>query len=158
MAASHTAIDRRALITGRLLRPDRVVRPPSGEIASILVQARPERLASVEAAIVVLDGCEIYGRDRGTITRSPSGVYTIDPGNGATFNLDDPDFNFRSLLGNAVLRWEYRPGSTLFVVWQQRRTDVEPLGDFDFSRDYRGLLDHAPENVFAVKATYWIGL
>jgi len=64
VAASHTAIDRRALITGRLLRPDRVVRPPSGEIASILVQARPERLASVEAAIVALDGCEVYGRDR----------------------------------------------------------------------------------------------
>ena len=101
---------------------------------------------------------EIYGQDRGTITRSLSGVYTIDPGNGATFRLNDPDFNFRSLLGNAVLRWEYRPGSTLFVVWQQRRTDVVPVGDFDFSRDYSALLDHAPENVFAVKATYWIGL
>src|SRR5260221_377741 len=79
-------------------------------------------------------------------------------GNGSTFTVDDPDFNFRSLLGNAVMRWEYRPGSTLFLVWQQRRTDVEPMGGFDFSRDYRGLLNQAPENVFAVKATYWIGL
>ena len=63
MTTSHTAIDRRALITGRLLRADRVIAPPGGEIASILVQARPDRLAGVEAAIVVLDGCEIYGRD-----------------------------------------------------------------------------------------------
>ena len=63
MAKPHTAIDRRALITGRVLRDDRVVNPPGGEIASILVQARPERLASVEAAILTLDGCEIYGRD-----------------------------------------------------------------------------------------------
>ena len=85
-------------------------------------------------------------------------MITVTRLNGPAFALGDPDFNFRSLLGNAVLRWEYRPGSTLFLVWQQRRTDVEPMGGFDFSRDYRGLLDHAPENVFAVKATYWIGL
>ena len=63
MAKPHTAIDRRALITGRVLRDDRVVNPPGGEIASILVQARPERLTGVEAAIAALAGCEIYGRD-----------------------------------------------------------------------------------------------
>jgi nitrate reductase NapD len=63
MAAHHTAIDRRAVITGRLLNPDRVVVPPGGEIASILVQARPECLAGVEANILALAGCEIYGRD-----------------------------------------------------------------------------------------------
>ncbi len=62
MARPRTAIDRRALITGRLLQTDQVVAPP-GEIASILVQARPERLVGVEAAIVALAGCEIYGRD-----------------------------------------------------------------------------------------------
>jgi len=85
-------------------------------------------------------------------------VYTVDPGNGSTFAFGDPNFNFRSLLGNAVARWEYRPGSTLYFVWQQTRTDVEPFGDFQFSRDYSGLIHHAPENVFAIKATYWIGL
>jgi nitrate reductase NapD len=63
VARLHSAIDRRALIAGRLLPPDRVVAPPGGEIASILVQARPERLASVETAILALEGCEIYGRD-----------------------------------------------------------------------------------------------
>ena len=63
MAKPNSAIDRRALITGRLLNPDRVVAPPGGEIASILVQARPERLADVETAIAALPGCEIYGRD-----------------------------------------------------------------------------------------------
>ena len=63
MARVHSAIDRRALITGSLLKADRVIAPPNGEIASILVQARPERLVDVEAAIVALAGCEIYGRD-----------------------------------------------------------------------------------------------
>jgi len=57
----HTVIDRRALFSGRL--PDRVIVPPGGEIASILVQARPERLADVEAAILATAGCEIHGRD-----------------------------------------------------------------------------------------------
>jgi len=58
-----TAINRRALITGRALGSERVVTPPGGEIASILVQARPEQLDEVEAAIVALPGCEIHGRD-----------------------------------------------------------------------------------------------
>ena len=63
MARAYTKIDRRTLITGRLLKADPVVAPPGGEIASILVQARPERLVAVEASIVRLDGCEVYGRD-----------------------------------------------------------------------------------------------
>jgi nitrate reductase NapD len=63
MATHQFAIDRRSLITGRLLNPERVIAPPGGEIASILVQARPERLAEVEAAILLLEGCEIYGRE-----------------------------------------------------------------------------------------------
>lgn len=58
-----TTINRRALITGRALTAERVVAPPGGEIASILVQARPEQLNAVEAAIVALPGCEIHGRD-----------------------------------------------------------------------------------------------
>ncbi len=63
MAPFQPAIDRRALITGRIINPDRVVTPPEGEIASIIVQARPENLDEVEAAITALRGCEIYGRD-----------------------------------------------------------------------------------------------
>jgi len=60
-------LDRRALISGRLVDADRVIAPPGGEIASVLVQARPERLAAVEAAILALSGCEIHGRDFGKL-------------------------------------------------------------------------------------------
>jgi periplasmic nitrate reductase NapD len=59
----HSAIDRRALITGRISAHDRVVPPPGAEIASILVQARPEHLAEVENAVTAMNDCEIYGRD-----------------------------------------------------------------------------------------------
>ena len=60
---AQSTLNRRALITGRVLTADRVVAPPGCEIASIIVQARPERLAALEAAITALAGCEIHGRD-----------------------------------------------------------------------------------------------
>lgn len=60
---AHTTLNRRALITGRVLSTDRVISPPGCEIASILVQARPERLNELEAEIAAMPGCEIHGRD-----------------------------------------------------------------------------------------------
>jgi hypothetical protein len=86
--------------------------------------------------------------------------YTLDPDRDratANFEFGNPDFNFRSLRGNAVLRWEYRPGSTLFVVWQQQRSGVESFGDFDLSRDSRGVFRAPPDNVFVIKMSYWFG-
>jgi hypothetical protein len=104
---------------------------------------------------------DVYGANRGTIARSSSGVYTVDP-DGATgaapaFSFGDPNFNVRNLRGNAVLRWEYRPGSAIFVVWQQQRSGFEPIGDFDTSRDVGAIFRTVPTNVFLIKATYWIG-
>lgn len=63
MLKSRAAIDRRSLITGKVLAVDRVIAPPDGEIASVIVQVRPDRLADVEAAILALAGCEVHGRD-----------------------------------------------------------------------------------------------
>ena len=60
---AQAKLNRRAVITGKVINLDPIVPPPGGEIASILVQARPECLASVEAAILTLEGCEIHGRD-----------------------------------------------------------------------------------------------
>jgi hypothetical protein len=82
-------------------------------------------------------------------------TFDFDPVTGST---DQSDFNFRSLRGNAVLRWEYRPGSALFLVWQQFRSGLEPFGEFNFGRDVRGVFKTRPENVVAVKATYWLPL
>lgn len=73
---AHTRLNRRALITGRIVSTDRVISPPGCEIASILVQARPERLAELEVEITALPGCEIHGRDaRGklvVVTEAPN--------------------------------------------------------------------------------------
>jgi hypothetical protein len=103
-----------------------------------------------------------YGVDAGTLTRdAPNGAYTADPdgagGPAAPFTFGDPNFTSRSLRGTAVLRWEYRPGSTMFFVWTQQRAGSDSHGDFDFRRDYGALLGDRPDNVFLVKATYWLG-
>lgn len=63
MTRADATIDRRALITGRVVDTDRVVAPPEGEIASVLVQVRPEHLGEVAASIADLNSCEVHDRD-----------------------------------------------------------------------------------------------
>jgi hypothetical protein len=69
---------------------------------------------------------------------------------------DNPDFNSRSFRTTNVLRWEYKPGSALFVVWQQGREDVLEEGRFRFGPDFRGVFGAPARNVFLVKWSYWI--
>ena len=88
-------------------------------------------------------------------------LYRLDTDGGAAadrgFRFGNNSFNVRSLRGNAVLRWEYRPGSTLFFVWQQNRSGSAAYGDFELGRDTGAIFDARPDNVFVVKATYWLG-
>lgn len=103
----------------------------------------------------------IYGKDMGSISYAPStATYTIDPdgsGPAAPFTVANPDFTYRSLRGNAVLRWEYRPGSTVFFVWTQERTGTDAVGTFDFNRARTALFRDRPTNIFQIKVNYWIG-
>ncbi len=73
-------------------------------------------------------------------------------------SFGDRDFNVVSLRGNAVLRWEYRPGSTIFLVWQQRRYDNRGFGDFELGRDAGDMLALEPDNILILKVNYWLGL
>lgn len=107
-----------------------------------------------------------FGRDNGSTVATNSDAagevtgYTVDPdgaGPAAPFTFGNPDFNSRSLRGTGVLRWEYRPGSTLFFVWTQQRQGFDNYGDFNFTRDRSALFRDRPTNVFQIKATYWLG-
>lgn len=74
----------------------------------------------------------------------------------ATAGTAPANFNFKQFNSNAVVRWEYRPGSTLFLVWQQGRIeDRNDPGSFALDRDYRSLFGAHPINTFLVKATYF---
>jgi len=69
------------------------------------------------------------------------------------------DFNVKQFNSSAVVRWEYRPGSTLYVVWQQGREQYDRnLGDFRATRDYADLFGTLPNNTFLIKASYWLNL
>jgi hypothetical protein len=68
------------------------------------------------------------------------------------------DFNVRSFRTTNVLRWEYKPGSSLFVVWQQNRSGFAEIGDFAFGRDFAGVFAAPAHNVFLVKLSYWLNM
>ncbi|MBS4028854.1 MAG: hypothetical protein KGZ58_09465, partial [Ignavibacteriales bacterium] len=106
-----------------------------------------------------------YGENGSTVTHivdasTNDDYYEVDPdginGNAPPFTFGNPDFNYKSLRGNAVLRWEFLPGSTMFFVWTQSQTNFQNPGDFSFGRDFRQLVTNADyENVFLVKLSYW---
>ena len=84
-------------------------------------------------------------------------VYTSDlNGDGVVdIQFDNPAFNVREFRSNTVLRWEYRPGSTFFVVWSQgRHSDGDSA--FSLPRDATQLFRTAPENVLLLKMTRWM--
>ncbi len=68
----------------------------------------------------------------------------------------DPDFNYQSFRSTNVLRWEYKPGSTLYVVWQQGREQSTEQGTFSFNRDFGRVFRIPSSNVFLVKMSYWL--
>ncbi|HJP87200.1 MAG TPA: DUF5916 domain-containing protein [Gemmatimonadaceae bacterium] len=71
---------------------------------------------------------------------------------------DDPGgFNFKALQSNVVMRWEYKPGSTLFLVWNQGRQGFNNIeGDRAFTGDIRDLMSLHPANTFLIKVSYWL--
>jgi len=66
------------------------------------------------------------------------------------------DFNTKSFRSNVVLRWEWKPGSTLFVVWQQNRAATDLLGSRATLGDMFHSISVPGDHVLAVKTTFWI--
>jgi hypothetical protein len=99
----------------------------------------------------------VYGMDKGNATETTDGT-VIDPGDGgAAFTVPEQNFTVRSFRANAVLRWEWRPGSTFFLVWQQNRQNDDTSGNLQLGDDLDALFSGgASRNVLAVKASYWL--
>jgi hypothetical protein len=89
-------------------------------------------------------------------TPATGGDLRIDRGPGrSALTLEDPAFSVHELESNAVLRWEYRPGSALFLVWAQTRDEDTGVPDFSVPRQARTLWRADGTNVLLVKASYW---
>ena len=96
-----------------------------------------------------------YGENGIAQVRLPDGTTRVVDGASA-FSFTKSDFNVRSFRSNVVLKWEWRPGSTLFVVWQQDRASEAAYGDHVGPRDLFGSFSASGDNVFVVKTTLWL--
>jgi hypothetical protein len=96
-----------------------------------------------------------YTEAAGTFNATRNEIYPNGAAGDTIPLFNNSDFNFRSLRGNAVLRWEYMPGSTLFVVWQHQRDDSDGVGTFRFRYAMDRMFAHEPNNMFMVKVSYY---
>jgi hypothetical protein len=92
-----------------------------------------------------------------TISENPAGVSTVTDG-ATTFTIPQLDFNRLSFRSNLVLRWEWLPGSTAFLIWQQSRQEEEKVGQLINPRDVWNSTQVAGDNFFVVKVSYWLGV
>ena len=82
--------------------------------------------------------------------------YIATPSDGGRpFEFDDPDFNFKSLRVNAIFRWEWRPGSALYLVWTEQREDDRRPGQFRLRRDLGSTFSAPGDDVLMFKLAYW---
>ena len=91
-----------------------------------------------------------------TFTRNPDGSATVNDG-ASSFALPALDFQRLSFRSNLVLRWEWLPGSTAFLVWQQSRQDFGPAGTLIRPRDLWDSVSADGDNFLVAKVSYWIG-
>jgi hypothetical protein len=88
---------------------------------------------------------------------SESEVYHVQmDGNGSNYSFDNPNFHFLQYRSNLVYRWEYKPGSTIFLVWSQGRTTDGSDANFMFGNYADELRNTHPQNDFLVKISYAI--
>lgn len=105
----------------------------------------------------------VYGDNGSSAEKilSPEGQllgYSLDPDGSGAANprtIRNPDFRYTSLRGNAVLRWEYRKGSTLYFVWTQTREGYDANGEFNFGESFDNLVSLKSDNIFLLKLSYW---
>ena len=96
-----------------------------------------------------------YGTDGTTAATQADGSLLVTDGS-AAFRVSNNDFNVRSLRSNVVLRWEYRPGSTVYLVWQQDRRVSETIGTrIGFGDPFRALGEPG-NNYFVIKTSFWL--
>ncbi len=89
---------------------------------------------------------------------STDNVYQVADEPGLTYSFDNPDFNVKEFKSNFVARWEYVPGSTLYIVWSQGSSRYNSYGDFNLRQDMNDMIDIHPHNIFLIKLSYRFSL
>ncbi len=85
-------------------------------------------------------------------------IYRInEPVSSLSYEFENPDFNVKEFLSNMVFRWEYRPGSFIYLVWSQTRSGYNPYGQLRFNEDFSDIWDIHPTDALMLKISYRIG-
>jgi hypothetical protein len=92
-----------------------------------------------------------------TIEENENGVSTVTDG-ATTFQIPQLDFNLLSFRSNLVLRWEWLPGSTAYLIWQQNRESQTPAGELVGPSEMWNSTKIPGDNFFVLKISYWLGI
>jgi hypothetical protein len=113
------------------------------------------RKATDTLAPAYSDRFHVYGPDEISYSGAHNAYHVTEADTGESYSFASPDFSFRQFRSNLVARWEFKPGSSLYVVWSQGRTSEEPLWQSGFQGNWQALWDRPADNVFLVKLSYW---
>jgi hypothetical protein len=88
------------------------------------------------------------------------GTYLIDEDRDGEvdYEISDPDFNVKAFNSNLVVRWEFSPGSLVYLVWSQGRSGTASDGSFSFRRDIQDLFEIHPHDIFLLKVSRWLSI
>jgi hypothetical protein len=101
------------------------------------------------------DRFHLYGPEEIEYRPETNSYRVTEAESGSSYSFPNPDFSFRQFRSNLVARWEWKPGSSLYVVWSQGRTSAVPLWDDSLGDNWSELWGTRPDNVFLVKLSYW---
>ncbi len=137
------------------ITPDLTVQLYASPFVSTGRYSRFKRIADPRAA-AYRDRFSIFGDQQ--IVHDPEGdVFEVDENQDGTvdYSFDDPDFDVRELNSNLVIRWEYRPGSAIFLVWSQVRDESALAGDLEFREQLDRLFSAPSHDVVLLKVSKW---
>jgi hypothetical protein len=91
---------------------------------------------------------------------TPDGKIQLQPKNESypPFSISNPDFNFQEFRSNFVARWEFLPGSTMYLVWTHERTRSENRVNPSVTNSFKEIFTVKPQNAFMLKISYWFSL
>jgi len=98
-----------------------------------------------------------YTPDEIEYVESGSYYHITETATSLEYTIGNPDFSVKEFLSNLVLRWEYRPGSFIYLVWSQSRSGYDPNGQFNFGEDFVNMWDIHPTDGVMLKLSYRIG-
>jgi hypothetical protein len=100
----------------------------------------------------------VYGVDAGTWDPAAHAADPDGAGPAPSIAIGDKDFTYKGLRGNLILRWEYRPGSTFYLVWTQSRNDDKKTDGFTVGASASRLLDLQADNIVLLKWSHYFTL